>query len=163
MVLRSVVLVFVSSGQMYYSMIVSFPSLHVHVLDLKPFEVGFGHIGLTRHHGAELLQPFMLFILFQTPKRQKSKRRKTPQIQAHQRHASINNFIQLVTMNHIIIDVIFKQDNNFTMHRLVKNLLPKPMFLINMINKFTYIYCCIIWWPPNESFFSFSNFQMVNC
>jgi hypothetical protein len=38
---------------MYYNMIVNFPTLHVHVLDLKPFEVGLGHIGLTRHHGCQ--------------------------------------------------------------------------------------------------------------
>ncbi len=46
------------------------------------------------------------------------------------------------------------------MYMLVKHLLPEPMFLINMINKFTYIYCCITWWLVNESF-SFI-FQLPN-
>jgi hypothetical protein len=54
----------------------------------------------------------------------------------------------------------FKQDNNLTMHMLVKNLLPEPMFLINWINKFTHIYCCIIWWSLNEKFSLI--FQLTN-
>jgi hypothetical protein len=62
---------------MYYNMTISFPILHVYVFDLKPFEVGLGHIG---HHGGKLVWPFMLFILFQTPKHFKNKRRETPQI-----------------------------------------------------------------------------------
>jgi hypothetical protein len=49
---------------MYYSLIVGFPSFHVHVLDLKPFEVGLSHIRLTGHHGAELVWPFVLLIFF---------------------------------------------------------------------------------------------------
>jgi hypothetical protein len=64
MVLRSVALVLVLSGYMYYNLIINFPNLHVHVLDLKPFEMGLGHIGFIGHHGVELLWPFMLFILF---------------------------------------------------------------------------------------------------
>jgi hypothetical protein len=35
---------------MYYSLIINFLSLHVHVIDLKPFQVGLSDIGLTRHH-----------------------------------------------------------------------------------------------------------------
>jgi hypothetical protein len=33
-------------------------------------------------------------------------------------------------------------------------------YFILLGKKFTYIYCCIIWWPPNESFFF--NFQLPN-
>jgi hypothetical protein len=66
--LRGVVFVLVPNGSMYYSLVVSFPSLPVHVLDLKPFQVGLVHIGLTRHHCAKLVWPFMLFILFQALK-----------------------------------------------------------------------------------------------
>jgi hypothetical protein len=87
----------------------------MHVLDLKPFQVGFGHIGFIGHHGVELVWPFVLFILFQTLKHYKRKKGKKHQkIQAHQRHASINNLIQLVTMNHIIINV----DSNKTITSL---------------------------------------------
>ncbi len=60
---------------MYQNLIVSFPSLHVHVLDLKPFEVGLGHIGLIGHHGAELMWYLVLLIVFQTLEHEKSKRR----------------------------------------------------------------------------------------
>jgi hypothetical protein len=105
LVLQGVVLIFVLSGWMYYSLIINFPSLHVHVFDLKPFQVSLSDIRLTRHHCVKLVWPFVMFILFQTLKHYKSKRRKTPQIQAHQRHASIKSFIQLVAINHIIINV----------------------------------------------------------
>jgi len=37
----------------------------MHVLDLKPFQVGLGHIGLIGHHGVKLVWPFLLIILFQ--------------------------------------------------------------------------------------------------
>jgi hypothetical protein len=47
MILRGVVLVFVLSDYMCYNLIRSFPNLHVHVLDLNPFQVGLSHIGLT--------------------------------------------------------------------------------------------------------------------
>jgi hypothetical protein len=67
-IFRGILLVLVPSGYMYYSLIVSFPSLHVHVLGLKPFQVGLGHIGLIGHHGAKLVWPFALFILFQALK-----------------------------------------------------------------------------------------------
>jgi hypothetical protein len=49
---------------MYYNLIVSYPSLPMHVLDLKPFQVGLGHIGFTRCHGVKPVWPFGLFILF---------------------------------------------------------------------------------------------------
>jgi len=129
----------------------------MHVLDLKPFQVGLGHIGLIGHHGVKLVWPFLLIILFRALKHWKSKRRKTPQIWAHQKHESINSFIQLVTMNHIVINV---NSSKTIISLCIKNMLLKPMSLINKINKFTCIYCCIIWWPPNESF-SFI-FQLPN-
>jgi hypothetical protein len=53
---------------MFYSLIISFPSLLMHVFDLKPFEVSLGHIGLIGHHGVELVWTFMLPILFQALK-----------------------------------------------------------------------------------------------
>jgi hypothetical protein len=66
---------------MYYSWIVSFPSLHVCVLDLKPFQVALGHIGFIGHHGAELVWPFMMFIIFQAFKTlEKQKERDTTNI-----------------------------------------------------------------------------------
>jgi hypothetical protein len=115
----------------------------MHVLDLKPFQVGLGHIGLIGHHGVKLVWPFLLIILFQALNTRRAKGER------HQKHASINSFIQLVTMNHIVIDV---NSSKTIISLCIKNLLLKPMFLINKINKFTCIYCCIIWWPPNESF-----------
>jgi hypothetical protein len=42
---------------------------------------------------------------FPSTKTLEEQKKETPQIQAHQRYASINSFIELVAMNHIIIDV----------------------------------------------------------